>query len=78
MNQTLETRREEAEAKLTELRARRGAAVLDGKPFAVAKIDALVHEVAGLDEAEGEQARRQRAEAERAHARSALPGCARA
>ncbi len=54
-------RRTKAEAKLSELRTARGAAVLDKKNFDLAKIDALESEIASLDAAEGEQARRERA-----------------
>ena len=69
MSQTLETRRSEAEAKLTELRVRRGAATLDNKSFDPAGIAALENEIEALDEAGGEQARRSREEAERAYAK---------
>ena len=61
MTETLETRRSEAETRLNELRSRRGAATLDGKKFDVSEIDVLENEIASLDAAEGEQARRERA-----------------
>jgi len=64
MTETLETRRVEAETKLTELRAQRGAATLDGKNFDVSEIDVLENEIASLDAADGEATRRERAATE--------------
>ncbi len=57
-------RRTEAETKLSELRTARGAATLDGKNFDPAEIASLESEIASLDAAEGEQARRERAATE--------------
>lgn len=64
MTQTIETRRSEAEAKLTKLRAQRGKAVLAGKTVDGAEIDALENELASLHEAVGERAKQKRAEAQ--------------
>jgi ribosomal protein L29 len=57
----LTERRAEAETRLMELRAQRGVAMLDGNSFSDAEIDSLEHELAGLNEAEGEAVRRERA-----------------
>ena len=64
MTQTLQTRRDTAETKLTELRSQRGAATLDGKKFDPPELNDLESELASLDAAEGEQARRERAAAQ--------------
>ena len=61
MTQTLQTRRTEAETKLSELRSARGAATLDNKEFDPAEIASLESEIASLDAAEGEATKRERA-----------------
>ena len=55
-------RRSEAEAKLMELRAQRGAAVLDGEPFDNAALEKLSAEVDSLAAASDEKIKRERAE----------------
>ena len=58
----LSQKRGTAAEKLAELRRQRGGDVLDGKKPDTAQIDALVHEVDALDEAEAERVRREREE----------------
>jgi hypothetical protein len=60
MTTTLAERRDDALARLDKLRRRRGAAVLDGKPFDDRAIIAAEQEVDALAQAEVEAARRER------------------
>ncbi len=59
----IEERRSEVEAHISEQKAMRGAAIADGKPFESSKLESAEAELAGLIEAEGEFARRERAAA---------------
>ena len=61
------TEREAIESKVAGLRQSRGAALLDGKKFDPAAIQAAEAQLAALDDADSEQTRRQRMEANRQH-----------
>ena len=56
----LTARRAKLEDKLADLKASRGAALLDGKPFDNSAIDAAQADLDAIVEAEGEAARRER------------------
>lgn len=68
MTATLSERISAAEAKLSGLRARRGSALLDGEVIDAGEVAALESEIAALQDAQGEQVRRERAAAGQARA----------